>query len=38
MRNMIMNNEFKQFGEIIENRNWSVVAHGGMIASFKYYY
>jgi hypothetical protein len=38
MRNMIMNNEFKQFREIIENRNWSVVAHSGMFASFKYGY
>jgi post-segregation antitoxin (ccd killing protein) len=33
--NTIMNNEFKQFREISENRNGSVVAHSGMIASFK---
>jgi hypothetical protein len=38
MRNMIMNNEFKQFREIVENRNASVIAHGGMTASFKYWY
>jgi hypothetical protein len=35
---MIMNNEFKQFREIIENRNGSVVAHGGMTAYIKYWY
>jgi hypothetical protein len=35
---MIMNNEFKQFREITENRNGPVVAHGGMIAPFKYWY
>jgi hypothetical protein len=35
---MIMNNEFKQFREIVENRVGSVIAHGGMIASFKYWY
>jgi hypothetical protein len=38
MQNMIMNNEFKQFREITENGNWSVVGQGGMIASFKYRY
>jgi hypothetical protein len=38
MRNMIVYNEFKQFIEITENGNWSVVAHSGMIASFKYRY
>jgi hypothetical protein len=36
MRNMIMNNEFRQLREITENGNGSVVAHSGMIASFKY--
>jgi hypothetical protein len=35
VRNMIMNNEFKQFREITEKRNGSVVAHSGMIASSK---
>jgi hypothetical protein len=35
---MIMNNEFKQFREITENGSGSVVAHSGMIASFKYWY
>jgi hypothetical protein len=38
MRNMIMNNELKQFREITENRNGSVLAHSDMIASFKYWY
>jgi hypothetical protein len=33
-----MNNEFIQFREIVENKNWSVIAHGGVIASFKYWY
>jgi hypothetical protein len=33
-----MNNEFKQFREITENRKRSVVAHSDMIASFKYLY
>jgi hypothetical protein len=33
-----MNNEFKQFRGIIGNRNGSVIAHGGVIASFKYWY
>jgi hypothetical protein len=33
---MIMNNIFKQFREIAENGNGSVVAHSGMIAYFKY--
>jgi hypothetical protein len=33
-----MNNEFKQFREIVENRDGSVIAHGGVIASFKYWY
>jgi hypothetical protein len=36
MQNMILNNEFKQCREIIENRNVSIVAHSDMIASFKY--
>jgi hypothetical protein len=27
-----MNNEFKQFREIVENRDGSVIAHGGVIA------
>jgi hypothetical protein len=31
-----MNNEFKQFREIVEIRNGSIIAHGGVIASFKY--
>jgi hypothetical protein len=35
---MFMNNEFKQFREIVENRDGSVIAHGGMIASSKYWY
>jgi hypothetical protein len=35
---MIMNNEFKQCRETVENTNGSVIAHGGMIASFKYWY
>jgi hypothetical protein len=34
---MIMHDEFKEFREIAENRNGSVIAHGGMIASFKYW-
>jgi hypothetical protein len=38
MQNMIMNNEFKQFREIVENGNGSVIAHVGMIAFFKYWY
>jgi hypothetical protein len=29
-----MNNEFKQFREIFENRNVSIIARGGVIASF----
>jgi hypothetical protein len=33
-----MYNEFKQFREIVENRDGSVIAHGGVIASFKYWY
>jgi hypothetical protein len=33
-----MNNEFKQFREVVENRNGPVIAHGGVIASFKYWY
>jgi hypothetical protein len=33
-----MNNEFKQFREVVENRDGSVIAHGGVIASFKYWY
>jgi hypothetical protein len=36
MQNMILNNKFKQITEIIENTNGSVVAHSGMITSFKY--
>jgi hypothetical protein len=28
MRNMIINNEFKQFIEIVENRNGPIIAHG----------
>jgi hypothetical protein len=35
VQNMITNNEFKQFREITENRNGSVVAHSDMVASFK---
>jgi hypothetical protein len=31
-----MNNECKQFREIVENRNGSVIAHGGMNAPFEY--
>jgi hypothetical protein len=31
-----MNNEFIQFREIVENRDGYVIAHGGVIASFKY--
>jgi hypothetical protein len=38
MQNMIINNEFKQFREIVENLDGFVVAHGGVIASFKYWY
>jgi hypothetical protein len=38
MQNIIVNNAFKQFRGIAENRNGSVVAHSGMIASFKYGY
>jgi hypothetical protein len=38
MRNTIVNNEFKQLREIVENRYGSAVAHSGMIASFKYWY
>jgi hypothetical protein len=33
-----MNNEFKQFREIVENRNGSVIARGSVTASFKYRY
>jgi hypothetical protein len=33
---MIMNGEFKQLREIIENRNWSLVSYSGMIFPFKY--
>jgi hypothetical protein len=33
-----MNNEFKQFREIVGNRNGPVIANGGVIASFKYWY
>jgi hypothetical protein len=33
-----VNNEFKQLRENTENRNGSVVAHGDIIASFKYRY
>jgi flagellar basal body-associated protein FliL len=33
MRDVVMNNEFKQFREVVENRNGSVVVHSGMIAS-----
>jgi hypothetical protein len=36
MQNKIANNEFKQFTEIIEKRNGALVAHSGMIDSFKY--
>jgi hypothetical protein len=36
IQNMMVNNEFKQLRKIIENKNGSVVAHSGMIASFKY--
>jgi hypothetical protein len=35
VQNMIVNNEFQQRKEIIEDRNESVVTHRGMIASFK---
>jgi hypothetical protein len=35
MQNMIVNTEFQQLTEIIEDRNGSIVAHSGMIASFK---
>jgi hypothetical protein len=38
MLNMVTNNEFKHFREIVENRNRSAIAHGGVIASFKYWY
>jgi hypothetical protein len=38
MQNKIMNEKFKQFREIIENRNGSVVAHFSMIDSCKYRY
>jgi hypothetical protein len=36
MQSMIMNNELKKLREIVEKRNWSVVAQSGMIAYFKY--
>jgi hypothetical protein len=35
---MIMNNEFKQFREIVENRNGSVIAHGNVIAPLSDWY
>jgi hypothetical protein len=35
MLNMIMNNDSKQFREIIKNKNGSTVAQSGMIAYFK---
>jgi hypothetical protein len=38
MRNMIMDTVFKQLRDIVENRDGSVIAHGGVIASFKYWY
>jgi hypothetical protein len=38
MRNIIVNNELKQLGEIFEYRSGSIVAHRGMIVSFKYEY
>jgi hypothetical protein len=34
MRDVVMNNELKQFREVVENRNGSVVVHSGMIVSF----
>jgi hypothetical protein len=36
MQPMIVNNEFKQLREVIENRIGSVVTHRGIIVSFKY--
>jgi hypothetical protein len=38
MKNMVVNCEFKQPGEIIENINGSVVAQTAMITAFKYGY
>jgi hypothetical protein len=38
MQNMILNDKLKQLREIIENRNGYVVACGGTIASFEYWY
>jgi hypothetical protein len=38
MQTMKVNSEFEKLREITENRNGSVVAHSGMIASFKYRY
>jgi hypothetical protein len=35
---MFMNNEFKQFREIAENINASIIAHCSLIDSFKYWY
>jgi hypothetical protein len=35
MYNMIMNNGLEQFRVIVENRNVSVIAHSGVITSFK---
>jgi hypothetical protein len=33
-----MNNESKQFREIVESRKVSVIAHGGVIAFYEYWY
>jgi hypothetical protein len=33
MQNMIVNNEFKQLGEIVENRSGSVGAHSAKITN-----
>jgi hypothetical protein len=32
---MVLNNNFKQFGRIIENGNWSVKANRGTVDFFK---
>jgi hypothetical protein len=38
MQHTIMNNESKQFRDIFQNRKMFLNAHGGVIASFKYWY
>jgi hypothetical protein len=38
MRYKIVSNELKQFRENFTNGNWFVIAHSGMVTSFKYWY